>query len=163
MSKPKLEQTIKDYFDQYGAILVGMHQDLQGQQLIIDRKLAEAENQIVELIDQFETRSSNIISEAESLSIKLQNDILNHKKITESALNEYKTINAKQHKEFEQRKFELLEMHQQVINYLQEINQKTEDHLLREAKFNKRMRQIIIGFAAVASIGVLVTVFLWYQ
>lgn len=196
-----LEQTIKEYFDQYGAILVGMHQDLHGQQEVVDRKLtnsekritdlsgqfdarsgeilsgmskaiqaqqesadrrqAESEGRIKELVGQFDARSAKAVSDIEKMHDQLHTGMVNHYKITEASLKEYRATNAKQQEIFEQRRTELLAMHQQVINNLREINQKTEAHQLREAAFNKRLRQILIGIVAIASAGILAAVILW--
>lgn len=151
-----LEQTIKKYFDQYGAILVGMHQDLQRQQAIVDGKLEDAKGRIASSVDQCAKATTHV----EQMRDQLQIAMVNHHKMTETALKEYRVTNARQQELFDQRRTELLALHQQVINSLREINQKTEAHQLREAAFNKRLRQIVIGIVALAGIGVL-AVMLW--
>lgn len=82
MSKPTLEQTIKEYFDQYGAILVGMHQDLQAQQVTVDRKLAETEGRLESSIRNFDQRSDDVVARisasAENFAIGKREEELAH-------------------------------------------------------------------------------------
>lgn len=159
MTKKKdvpLEQTIKEYFDQYGAILVGMHQDLERQQAKVDGKLADAESRVTSTVDQlyartatsvsgvenvrtqlleevntklsdsenrisallgqFNTRSAKVTANVEQMRDQVQAAMANHHKMTEAALKEYRATNAKQQELYEQRRIELLALHQQVIN-----------------------------------------------
>lgn len=84
MSKPPLEQTIKEYFDQYGAILVGMHQDLQLQQATVDRKLTEAQDRLAASIGAFDQRSgeltAGIAASAESVAATARDEQLAHER-----------------------------------------------------------------------------------
>lgn len=141
--KPPLEKTIKDYFDQYGAILVGMHQDLKMQQKLVDRKLEEAESRIDKLTEQFDKRFSTIASDTENKSNNLQ--IIIRENISF----------------FNQRGSELVEIHKETIERLNEINHKIEANRTKEVKFNNNLRITIICIAAALSVEIILMAILW--
>lgn len=277
MSKKSLEQTIKEYFDQYGAILVGMHQDLQSQQATVDRKLVDAEERSVASLAAFNEKADGIVilvrdseaklaqsvrefnrrskvvvaevvsssegliksihqseadhqqrqallnsqvgaaiatakahvdglkeetnkqievfeanltvakgefakaiadtsksftdhvsqsrmtlaAEIEKVRGQMKETVERHRQMVTTALDEYRTTNAAQHRWFEEHSALLAAQSEETIARLQALDEKTTAHQIREAAFNKRLRQIAVGILAVVAISVLTVVLIW--
>ena len=83
-AKKPLEQQIKDYFDQYGAILVGMHEDIQGQQKMIDLKVKAMQAQTKEITVEFEKeigrRAKELHKAAEDLAEAVKGEDERHQR-----------------------------------------------------------------------------------
>jgi len=76
--KKPIEQLVKEYFDQYGAIIVGMHQDIQSQQDVVDLKLKTMQSQFDKIARKFQEgigqRSGDLLAATELLAESLEGE-----------------------------------------------------------------------------------------
>lgn len=187
-SEHSLERKMAEFTEVHGAVLLGMHKELQSFMLMADKKIESsqadlrnfAQNSIGDLqryegvlnykqeqidrqINGFEGRSKQITQTLEkefSSSIKKIHEL---KTELELFINHKIVEMDKQEEQIKETKKEVELIKIQASDMMKNLKIKIKEHQQREANFNKIFRHVLILIASITAIACLAGVLIWMR